>query len=337
MHRVHHLAGWIVGLILLLGGGVTWGGPPNPTASDSLGNTAGGTDALSSNAFGQGNTAFGADALQNNIFGSPNTAVGAYALQSNTVGNSNTAVGAYALYSNDFGHNNTAVGDNALSSNTIGSDNIASGVNALMRNTTGTGNIAVGYRAGALLQSGNNNIYVSHTGVVAESNTIRLGSVQTSTFIAGITGVPVSGNAVLINSQGQLGIQASSARYKHDIQPMGTRSRGLLQLRPVTFRYKQDAQRERQYGLIAEEVAKVYPELVTYGAAGEIESVRYQEMIPMLLNELQHQRQQLAELKTQNERLRAAVVQQQVRDAALAARLERLEAAARAATLNASK
>jgi hypothetical protein len=115
---------------------------------------------------------------------------------------------------------------------------------------------------------------------------------------------------------------------------MGGHSRGLLQLRPVIFRYKQDAQGERQYGLIAEEVAKVYPELVTRGATGDIESVRYHEVIPMLLNELQHQQRQLAELKAQNARLRAAVVQQEERDAALAARLERLEAAAaRAATL----
>ena len=122
---------------------------------------------------------------------------------------------------------------------------------------------------------------------------------------------------------------------------MGGHSRGLLQLRPVIFRYKQDAQGERQYGLIAEEVAKVYPELVTRGANGEVESVRYQEVIPMLLNELQHQQrqlavqaQELAALKAQNARLRAAVAQQQERDAALAARLDRLEAAAaRAATL----
>ena len=137
----------------------------------------------------------------------------------------------------------------------------------------------------------------------------------------------------------------SSARYKRDIRNMGERSRGLRQLRPVTFRYKQDVQGERQYGLIAEEVAKVYPELVTRGAQGEVEAVRYQELIPMLLNELQHQQQtlsvqaaqvsvqaaQLTELRAQNESLRAALVQQ---SAAVAARLGRLEeGAARAATL----
>ena len=180
---------------------------------------------------------------------------------------------------------------------------------------------------------------------------MRLGQVQTQTFIAGIAGVPVSGSPVLITSQGQLGIQASSLRYKHDIEPMGARSHALLKLRPVTFRYKQDAQDERQYGLIAEEVAKVYPELVTRGASGEVETVRYHEVIPMLLNEVQHQQrqlatqarqlatqaQELAALKAQNARFRAAVVQQQERDAALAARLERLEAAAARAAALASR
>jgi Chaperone of endosialidase len=188
----------------------------------------------------------------------------------------------------------------------------------------------------------------------SESNTLRLGSGQTQTFIAGIAGVPVSGSAVLINNQGQLGILASSARYKRDVEAIGARSRGLFQLRPVTFRYRQDPQGERQYGLIAEEVAQVYPELVTRDATGAVESVRYQEVIPMLLNEMQHQQrqlgaqgqqlarqahqlsrqaQQLAELHAQNARLQAAVAHQQERDTALTARLERLEATARAATL----
>jgi len=164
--------------------------------------------------------------------------------------------------------------------------------------------------------------------MATESNIMRLGGVQTQTFIAGITGVPVTGSAVLISSTGQLGISASSIRYKRDIQPMGAHSRGLLQLRPVTFRYKQDAQGERQYGLIAEEVAKVYPELVTRGATGEIESVRYHEVIPMLLNELQQQQKQLAVVQAENTRLRAAVTQQKEQTASLAVRLDRLEAVA---------
>ena len=254
----------------------------------------------------------------------------------------NTAGGTGALQNNTAGFDNTAHGFNALFSNTSGGFNTALGVDALLFNTTGLNNIAVGVGAGGSLASGSNNIYLGSSSATAtEANTIRLGAVQTQTFIAGISGVPVSGSAVLISNTGQLGIQASSSRYKRDIQPMGGHSRGLLQLRPVIFRYKEDAQDERQYGLIAEEVAQVYPELVTRGATGDIESVRYHEVIPMLLNELQHQQrqvatqaQELAVLKAQNARLQAAVVHQEERDAALAARLERLEAAAaRAATL----
>jgi len=166
-----------------------------------------------------------------------------------------------------------------------------------------------------------------------------------------------AGNPVFVNVNGLLGLQASSARYKRDIQDIRERSQGLYRLRPVTFRYKQDAQGQRQYGLIAEEVAKVYPELVVRGAKGEVESVQYQELIPMLLNEVQHQQQalttqarqvaelqaqneslraahaqELAELKAQNERLQAALAQQ---TAAVAARLERLEqGAVRAASFS---
>ena len=151
---------------------------------------------------------------------------------------------------------------------------------------------------------------------------------------------------MLINVQGQLGILASSARYKRDIEDMRERSADLYKLRPVTFRYTTDEEHRRQYGLIAEEVAKVYPELVVKGADGKVESVQYHELIPMLLNEVQHQQlkldaqaqqlttqsqqlttqgQQLAELKAQNARLEAALVQQ---NAALAARLEQLEQSA---------
>jgi hypothetical protein len=164
---------------------------------------------------------------------------------------------------------------------------------------------------------------------------MRLGRGQTRTFIAGIAGVNVSGDPVMISNTGQLGIQVSSARYKQDIETMGMRSQRLLQLRPVTFRYKENSEGEQHYGLIAEEVAEVYPELVTRGDNGEVESVRYQVLIPMLLNELQHQQgqlgaqaEQVSVLKAENEQLRAMVVQQQERDAALAARLERLEAQA---------
>jgi hypothetical protein len=361
MNRVWGKAFVIAGLILLLGGAPSWGAPPNNDVSDAGGNTAGGTNALFSNTTGSNNTANGLNALLFNTTGSNNTAISAYALVFNTTGSHNTASGFAALFANTTGgantasgggalelnttgSNNTANGLNALLFNTTGSNNTASGAYALFTNTTGNNNIAIGYIAGSSLTNGNNNIYLGNVGTATESGTMRLGGSQTQTFIAGIAGVPVSGSPVLITSQGQLGIQASSLRYKHDIEPMGARSHALLKLRPVTFRYKQDAQGERQYGLIAEEVAKVYPELVTRGPTGDVETVRYHEVIPMLLNEVQHQQrqlaaqaQELAALKAQNIRLRAAVVQQQERDAALAARLERLEAAAARAAALASR
>jgi hypothetical protein len=115
---------------------------------------------------------------------------------------------------------------------------------------------------------------------------------QTQTFIAGINAAGVSDATVMVDTvTGQLGIVTSSARYKQDIASMGTRSEGVFQLRPVTFSYKDDAQATMRYGLVAEEVAAVYPQLVTYGPTGEVRTVKYQEVIPMLLNELQRQQQ----------------------------------------------
>src|SRR5262249_31901265 len=138
----------------------------------------------------------------------------------------------------------------------------------------------------------------------------------------------ISGATVTINNAGQLGILMSSARYKRDIRDMGERSQGVYHLRPVTFRYKQDSQGQRQYGLIAEDVAQVYPELVVRGAKGEVESVQYHELIPMLLNEVQHQQQKL-EAQTQQLTAQAqelAALKAQAQDVAeLRARLERLE------------
>src|SRR5262249_20920493 len=187
------------------------------------------------------------------------------------------------------------------------------------------GNIAVGDDAGLNLMSGDNNIYLgSDAGSATESTTIRVGTAgtQTSTFIAGIFGVTVgaSGIPVVIDTNGQLGTIASSQRYKRDIQPMAAHSQGLYHLRPVVFRYKHDAQGERQHGLIAEEVAKVYPELVTRNAQGHIERFRYHELAPMPPNEVQPRQRQLGaqpreimELKAQNAHLRAAMAQQRER------------------------
>lgn len=310
-------------------------------------NTAVGQGALTSNTTGTENTAVGAGALTNNTgptngcnnaCGLNNTAIGFQALftngtpssSTNTGGSFNTAVGNNALFNNNGqpslfeASNNTAIGNSALLNNSIGDLNTAIGDSALLNDTTGSSNIAVGANAGHNLTTGGGNIYLGSAGGAAtESRTMRLGGGQTRTFIAGIVNAHVTGKQVFITSSGQLGTMASSARYKRDIQTMGDRSRRLFQLRPVTFRYKSDPQGERQYGLIAEEVAKVYPELVTKGEDGKVESVQYHELIPMLLNEVQHEQQaleaqaeQLAQLKAENARLQATV----------AARLEQIEA-----------
>jgi hypothetical protein len=270
-------------------------------------NTAVGSLALNSNITGNDNTGVGAFALENNT-GGTNTAVGFFTLGRNTTGSANTAVGDEALESNNTGGNNTAVGLLALGSNTSGSGNTVVGENALVSNTTGSNNIALGFGAGFNLISGSDNIYLGAASPATESKTMRLGEGQTSTFVAGIASTPLRGSQVVVTNSGQLGILASSARYKRDIQAMGARSRGLFQLRPVTFRYKQDPQGIRQYGLVAEEVAKVYPDLVTRGSGGAVESVQYNELIPMLLNELQRQGQELRGLKAQNWALAARLV-----------------------------
>jgi hypothetical protein len=295
------------------------------------GNTAVGGQALGKNTTGNGNTAVGSEALPSNTTGSQNTAVGPNALNGNTTGSDNTAVGHSTLADNTTGISDTAVGRAALLLNTTGSDNTAVGYIALQSNTTGSNNTAVGRAAldsltagsnnnialgsiaGGALTSGSNNIYLgSDDGAAVESDTIRLGAFQdpqTRTFIAGIAGTPLAGSQVVVTSSGQLGILASSARYKRNIQAMGARSRGLFELRPVTFRYRQDPQGVRQYGLIAEEVGRVYPELVTRGRDGTVQSVQYQELIPMLLNELQRQQRELGELRAQSAALNSRLVQ----------------------------
>ena len=302
-------------------------------ANNSIGNnnTASGFQALFSNTTASNNTADGFNALVNST-GHDNTATGSVALEANTTGSKNTAYGSFALQQNTTGFANTALGQAALLTNITGIENTAVGLAALQNNKA-SGNLAIGFQAGFNLTGGSNNIDIGTftMGVAGESNTMRLGTGLARTFISGVAGVPVTGKQVFISSSGQLGILASSARYKRDIQTMGDLSRRLFQLRPVTFRYNFDLQGERQFGLIAEEVEKVYPELVTKDEDGKVESVQYHELIPMLLNELQHQQQmleaqaeQLTQLKADNGQLRETLAGQ---NAALAARVKRLEAA----------
>jgi len=284
-------------------------------------NTAVGSEALTNNTTGGTNAALGWAALMSNTTGANNAASGAAALAANTSGQGNTADGHNALASNDSGDFNAAVGDGALASNVAGKSNVAVGAGALA-SATGEGNVALGRNAGKRLVTGSNDVYVANPGASSESGVIRIGKkgVHTSAFLAGVSGVPVAGVPVVVTASGRLGVQASSERFKRDVETMGDRSRALLDLRPVTFRYDGDRKGTRQYGLVAEEVARVYPELAVRADDGSIVSVRYDEMIAMLVNELQREHREVAALESELARRTA-------READVTDRLERLERA----------
>jgi hypothetical protein len=252
-------------------------------------NTATGSLALVLNTSGSENTATGVGSLYNNTEGYGNTATGSHALEFNQTGSENTATGVSALY-NNRGEANTAIGSAALYSMNNGWGNTASGYHALYNNVSGHNNVAVGHLAGSNL-TGSNNINIGNQGTSADNNTIRIGDAHNRAFIAGISGrTAVRGAQVYISSTGQLGTLTSSQRFKQDIKSLDAVSDKVLQLRPVSFRYNEageDGERPLQYGLIAEEVAKVYPELVQYDQEGKPFTVYYQFLAPLLLAELQ--------------------------------------------------
>jgi hypothetical protein len=295
-------------------------------------NTATGYLSLASNTSGMDNTSMGLNSLRSNTTGNSNTASGVSALFANTSGSNNTASGTFALEGNSTGGSNTASGYGALRSNTAGNANTAVGLNALSNITSGSGNIAIGTGAGFNWTANNSvNIAIGNAGVTGEIYTIRIGTPQTRAFIAGIRGVTTAAAdaiPVVIDSNGQLGTVSSSQRAKDHITDMGEASSTLMKLRPVTFYYKTDQNpkgRSLQYGLIAEEVEKVAPGLVARSANGEIETVFYQHLAPMLLNEYQKQQHliemQTAMLKKQTDRL-AALEQERLLQTA---RIDKLE------------
>jgi hypothetical protein len=286
--------------------------------------------ALYSNTSGQEDVAIGAEALYNNSSASTNTACGFEALFGNTVGDGNVAIGAFSLDSNSTGSYNTANGNYALYENTTGNMNEAVGFGALPDNTTGSNNIAIGYEAGAALDTGSYNIDIGSAGVSTEKNTIRIGTqgTQTQTIIAGIAGAPLTGSEVVINANGLLGTAVSSKRFKEDIRDMSGASRALFSLRPVTFRYKHniDPTGGAQFGLVAEEVDKVNPDLVMRDAQGKPYSVRYDSINAMLLNEFlkQHDHVTILEAKVA-EQAKALAQQQNDFQATLAQRQREIE------------
>jgi hypothetical protein len=311
----------------------------NTTGHD---NRANGDAALYRNTNGSFITANGASALYYNTSGNFNTAVGTQALFANTTDSNNTAIGSFALGGLYSGDNNTATGVSALniqvgSNNTadgsyalggggrysgVGDANTAIGAGALGQVGQGlsstSGNTALGSGAGGNLASGDNNIYIGNPGVDTESGTVRIGTAgtQTQTFIAGIFNVNESGTIlpVYINSDGQLGTQppASSRRFKKAIKRMDNVSEAILALKPVTFHYKSDpAGAGPQFGLIAEEVAEINPDLVVRDEKGEIYTVRYDAVNAMLLNEFLKEHRKVEELTTAQEKQRAMIAQQQ--------------------------
>src|SRR5438132_1339141 len=317
-----------------------FGVSPPPDGGYSGGNTAEGQNALLSLTTGGFNTAVGFLSLRSNTTGGFNTAIGAgtllantaientatgvAALLSNTTGMANTATGAFALFSNTIGSANSAFGAGALFSNTTGDFNTAIGDEALFSNTSGSVNIAIGILAGSQLTTGDHNINIDNYGVAGESGIIRIGAtgVHTTTYIAGIAGqtVGAGGSFCYVDNEGKLGVFLSARRFKTDIADMAAASEGLLALRPVTFHYKPELDKTGipQFGLVAEEVAKVNPNLVTHDAKGELSTVRYEAVNAMLLNEFlkEHRKVEEQDCRIQEQQrtikeLKSTVAQQQ--------------------------
>jgi len=276
---------------------------PPPEGGYPGGNTALGDNALQNLTTGTNNTALGFRALHDNTVGPSNTAVGSLALRNNISGKQNTATGVGALFANEAGNDNTANGFRALVSNneTTANANTAIGSRALENNHGGHDNIALGYRAGANFAPGSNNIYIGNVGLTGENGTIRIGDAdQTQTFIAGINGAGVTGTPVVVNADGQLGTAPSSERFKDEIKPMDQASEAIFALEPVTFRYKKDVDPDRipQFGLIAEELAKIDPDLVVRDAGGKPYTVRYDAVNAMVLNEFLKEHRKVEQLES---------------------------------------
>jgi len=314
-------------------------------------NTFLGDNALSSNTAGFNNTAIGSSALASNSTGAANTATGQTALASNTTGLNNTADGAGALAANSTGGGNTATGQLALTNNVAGSNNTAVGMGTLSlssgsNNTaigasagdsvgTGNDNVFIGFTAGEMVQGGSHNIEIAHHGTPGDIATIRIGTKknQKNTYIAGITGVTVAGGvSVIVDDSGHLGTVTSSARFKDNVRPMDKASEAILALQPVTFRYKHDLDPEGipQFGLVAEQVEKVNPDLVARDEQGKPYTVRYEAVNAMLLNEFlkEHRKgeEQQATITQLKKDFRATVAQLTTRLDEQAAQIQKMSA-----------
>src|SRR6476661_7422020 len=289
-------------------------------------NTAVGTAALLLNTTATQNTAVGTGALLFNSTGPLNTAVGYQALSANVSGLENTAIGDQALL-NNTGNFNVAVGGAALLNNTTGNENTACGSGAL-NDTTGNDNTALGFQAGISATTGDGNVYIGSGmhGVAGEAD---------HTYVRNVNTTSVNGmgtDTVTVNlTTGLLGHLSSSRRYKEDIKSMDKTSEALYMLNPVTYRFKKDVDPSQSldYGLIAEEVAKVDPNLAIRDRNGQIESVRYSAINAMLLNEFlkehrknEEQEKTIAELNSGMMALAATVKEQAAQIQKVSAQLE---------------
>jgi len=312
-----------------------FGGQALESLTSGGANAALGDLALSHNTTGTANSAFGAFALATNINGYGNSAFGQGALKNSnasanaafgdevlggSVGGSNSAFGTNSMMDNLNGEGNAALGHSALRKNTSGNGNVAVGAQAIWQNTTGSENVAIGSGAGASLVSGSNNVYLGsdNVGGASESNTIRIGTpgTQDATYLAGVSGTNLGAEPqVVVNGEGRLGVEVSSRRFKTDVQPIDAELDRLMRLRPVSFRYRRadvHGTDRVQFGLLAEQVAKVYPNLVARGGDGRPYSVLYQELPALLVGQAQRQqgridRQQkrIHALRSQNRHQRA--------------------------------
>lgn len=302
---------------------------PPPDGGYPNGNTAEGEDALFSVRLGFDNVAVGFEALYNNTDGIENTGTGYRALYSTTTGTRNTATGNAALSRNITGGSNTATGLHAMFLNSTGQRNTGEGAFALNANTSGSYNVALGYNAGSSLTTGNYNIDIGNAGVAGESGTMRFGTPgkQNAVYVAGIYGaMEPNGINLIVGPNGHLGTVASSARFKDAVTPMDKASEVILGLRPVTFRYKHafDPNDTPQFGLIAEEVAQVNPDLVVRDDNGEIYTVRYDAVNAMLLNEFLKEHRTVQDLKAAAAAQQAIIERQQKQIEALVSTMQKV-------------
>jgi trimeric autotransporter adhesin len=283
-------------------------------------NTAVGAQALKNNTAND-NSAEGFQALVNNTTGFGNTATGWRALFQNTTGFHNTADGFSALLRNTVGNHNTANGDEALGSNTTGNFNTTDGAHSLENNTTGSGNTALGFGAGDNVTTANN--------VICIGSGVEGANVSNSCYIGSVFGQTSSvGTAVFINSSGKLGTITSSRRFKEEIKPMAQASEALFALKPVIFRYKKEVEPQKisQFGLVAEDVEAVNPDLVVRDPDGKAYTVRYEAVNAMLLNEFLKEHRQVQEQKATIAQLKQDFAEQQKQIEALTAGLQKVSA-----------